>query len=197
MGSRGEKRQISIWSTWFSGIHNPSWAQPCGELWQGSHCMCSIPPQTPLNPLRLLWLALLLLVYWSTLGDKEEGPAWKGVPSPLPLSPSFILSSVWTWVHWLWTCLNQQNLPVWPLMLRFHVNICAQPLNAEEGPDAPFSPLSFITVSALFNVISDAWGVLWNHADKMVKSKIYLISGGNPHRFVYLRLHGHLAILYF
>lgn len=141
MGSRGEKRQISIWSTWFSGIHNPSWAQPCGELWQGSHCMCSIPPQTPLNPLRLLWLALLLLVYWSTLGDKEEGPAWKGVPSPLPLSPSFILSSVWTWVHWLWTCLNQQNLPVWPLMLRFHVNICAQPLNAEEGTDAPFSPV--------------------------------------------------------
>ena len=56
--------------------------------------MCSIPPRTPLNPLQLLWLALLLLVYWSTLGDKEEGPAWKGVPSPLPLSPSFILSSI-------------------------------------------------------------------------------------------------------
>lgn len=46
-------------------------------------------------------------------------------------------------------------------------------------------------------MISDVWGVLWNHADKMVKSKIYFISQGNPHRLVHLRIHCHLAILYF
>lgn len=46
-------------------------------------------------------------------------------------------------------------------------------------------------------MISDVWGVLWNRADKMANSKIYLISEGNPHRFVHLRIHSHLAVLHF
>lgn len=39
---------------------------------------CSVLPQTPLNPLQLLWWALLLSSCWDTLGDKEEGSARKG-----------------------------------------------------------------------------------------------------------------------
>lgn len=83
-------------------------------------------------------------------------------------------------------------------MLGFHVNICAQHLNRKRVPmlHSPPNCLS-LQVSALLNVISDARGVLWNHADKTVKSKIYLILEGNPHRFVYLRIHCHLATLYF
>lgn len=59
------------------------------------------------------------------------------------------------------------------------------------------SPPNAFHHTSLFDMISNVWGILWNSADKMANSKIYLISEGNPHRFVHLRIHGHLAVLHF
>ena len=83
-------------------------------------------------------------------------------------------------------------------MQELNVNMCAQHLNGEGGPcTLLLLGVSFISVSALFDVICDVWGILWDHADKMAKSEIYLLSAGNPHRFVHLRIHCHLAVLHF
>lgn len=81
-------------------------------------------------------------------------------------------------------------------MRKFNVNICAQHLNGEVGPRARVSSKC---LSSHFLIRYDlyVWGILWNSADKMANSKIYLISEGNPHRFVHLRIHGHLAVLLF
>lgn len=140
-GDGKQRKGSTFLSHHLSSTRRPSQAPPCGELWHTFVATCCVLPQTPLYSLQL-WLASLLLIYWNITGDffKKRGLCLGGIPHST--SPSVILSSLWTWVCWLWTCFDQQNLKIWSLVLGFNVNICAQHLNREGGPQALFSPLT-------------------------------------------------------
>lgn len=149
------------------------------------------PPQTIKSQLSL-WLALLHLVYWNTLANKAEGSFWKGFPSLPSPAPNLLVSCCPLSELECTSCepvLISRTRKSGPSCWDF-ISIFSLPTSEwREGPNAAFfSPSCVSSQLVPYSMrFLDAWGVLWNHADKIwVKSKIYLILQRNPHIDLYI-----------